>query len=93
MSVACPSVPSEQEKKELAITTELVDFVQNVTDHPSTFTNFPVETDKGPQPASTPLFSHFCFPSVHEHLTLEETGVQDWSVMGSTLCPASKQST
>lgn len=44
-------LPSEQEKKELAITTELVDFVQNVTDHPSTFTNFPVETDKGPQPA------------------------------------------
>jgi hypothetical protein len=34
-----------------------VDFVQNVTDHPSTFTNFPVETEKGPQPASTHLLS------------------------------------
>jgi hypothetical protein len=54
-----PIVPTEQEKKELAITSDLVDFVQNVTDHPSTFTNFPVETEKGPQPASTHFLSHF----------------------------------
>lgn len=47
----CPAAPSEQEKKELAITADLIDFVSNVSDHPSTFTNFPVETSAGPQPA------------------------------------------
>lgn len=37
---------SEEEKEELGITTALIEFVENVSQHPSTFVNFPLDDDE-----------------------------------------------
>eukprot|EP01087_Luapelamoeba_hula_P016337 TRINITY_DN5019_c1_g1_i1.p1 TRINITY_DN5019_c1_g1~~TRINITY_DN5019_c1_g1_i1.p1 ORF type:complete len:264 (+),score=70.12 TRINITY_DN5019_c1_g1_i1:14-805(+) len=51
-------LPSKEEQEELGITRHLVEFVANVSRHPSTFTHFPLEEDDAevlviPQLAST----------------------------------------
>jgi len=52
MDSVWPSVTDEQKRK-LGITPVLLDFVQNIADHPSTFTDFPIDTAEGPQPAKS----------------------------------------
>ncbi len=56
-------VPSEKELEELGLTPQLIDFVLNLTDHPSTFTDYPLDISKGTiMPASESFLprSSFC---------------------------------
>lgn len=40
-----PQVLSEEDKEYLGITQALIEFVENVSQHPSTFINFPLDDD------------------------------------------------
>lgn len=44
--VGCGVGVSEEEKQDLGITPALIEFVENVSEHPSTFINFPLEDDE-----------------------------------------------